>query len=81
MKKIVKSYIYRISNREVTDDEELIYSGILDSFNVLELIDYIEEYFNIQFKLEELKEISNFSSVNAICSILNKKVNSRSKNE
>lgn len=56
----------------VSKDRELLESGVIGSFQLFELICELEETFEIRFRQEDLKEISQFSSVNAILDTLKK---------
>lgn len=56
----------------VPKDRELLTSGVIGSFQLLELICDLEETFAVQFRQEDLKEMSHFSSVNAIVDMIKK---------
>lgn len=56
--------------REVSVEEELLKSGKLKSFQLLDLICDIEEKFGILLDPEDIMEIHNFDSVNAIIHML-----------
>ncbi|HBA68066.1 MAG TPA: hypothetical protein DCZ40_01740 [Lachnospiraceae bacterium] len=56
----------------VPKDKELLVSGVIGSFQLFELICELEEAFDIRFHQEDLKEISHFSSVNAITNTIKK---------
>lgn len=56
----------------VSKDRELLVSGMIGSFQLFELICDLEEAYDIRFRKEDLKEISHFSSVNAIMDMIKK---------
>lgn len=56
--------------KKIEENEELIVSGLLDSFKIMELICRIEEQFNIVFLPDEIMELENFSSVNNLYKIV-----------
>ncbi len=49
----------------ITPDTELFNSGIIDSFNMIEIIEHLEERFLIGFAMEDLT-LQNFGTVTAI---------------
>lgn len=56
----------------MSKDRELLVSGVIGSYQLFELICDLEETFDIRFQQVDLKEISHFSSVNAIMDTLKK---------
>lgn len=56
----------------VSGDRELLESGVIGSFQLFNLICEMEETFGIRFRQEDLKDISQFSSVYAIMDTLKK---------
>jgi acyl carrier protein len=69
---IRKNYIFD-KRKTLADDESLIGSGIVDSTGILELINFLEEKFDVQFEDEELVP-ENFDSVINITAFLSRKV-------
>lgn len=59
--------------KEVAADEELIVSGLLDSFKIMELICTLEEQFHIVFLPEEIMNLDNFSTINRMTEIVSLK--------
>ena len=53
-------------------DMQLITSGYIDSFEIIQMIDYFEQEFNIILPLDEI-ELSDFESVNDIVQMLQKR--------
>lgn len=56
----------------VPKDRELLASGVVGSFQLFELICNLEETLGIRFRQEDLKEVSHFSSVNAVMDTVKK---------
>lgn len=54
-------------------NEQLIVSGILDSYQIMELICKLEEEFDIKYEPEEITNLDNFSCINSIIEITKKK--------
>jgi acyl carrier protein len=61
---------------EVTADESLIDTDILDSMGVVQLVTYLEEKFDIRFGDDEITA-ENFGTLNAINNLVSAKVISR----
>ena len=55
------SYISRISDQEVGPESPLLGEGIIDSFNVLEIISFIEEVAGLRIRPDEVS-LENFAS-------------------
>lgn len=62
--------------QEVSAEEELIMSGLLDSFKIMELISSLEEKFHIVFNPEEIMDLDHFSTINHIAEIVSMKTES-----
>ena len=60
-------YVGRISNTSVQIDSPLIEHGIIDSFSVLQIVDFIEERLGLEIDPEELP-IEEFYSVETLVS-------------
>ena len=73
MKRKIMEICENLCCKEITEEEPLILSGLLDSYKLMELICDLESEFHITFLPEEIMELKNFSSVNAIDSIVNYK--------
>ena len=59
-------------NTEITPDEDLITSGILDSLSTMKLVAFIEESFEVKVGPEELI-IENFLDVNSMAAFIQEK--------
>lgn len=73
MEKKVLSICRKICCREITDEEELILSGILDSFKIMELICELEGLFGITFVPDEIMDMDNFSTVHNMAELVRQK--------
>ncbi len=69
---IKENFIAGRSDTEISLDESMIDSGIMDSTGILELVTFIEERFSIEIEDEELIP-ENLESINNIMSFLGKK--------
>lgn len=57
------------SVKDIKPDDSLVASGLLDSINILELIDFLEREFNIQIKMEDIA-MENFDKLQTITKLL-----------
>lgn len=69
---IFSNFLMARSTEELQDSDSLQKRGIIDSTGILELVDFIEEKFNIRIADEELIP-ENLDSVNNICRYLESK--------
>lgn len=56
-----------------TDDDNIFKKGFVNSLFAMKLLEYVEETFKITINEEDM-DLSNFSSVNNIASLIDKKV-------
>jgi len=61
----VKNEVMRNKNAKLSDDEDLLSAGILDSLAILQLVAYIEDQFGIKVPDEDVV-FENFQSINAL---------------
>lgn len=64
----------KLCNKKLMTDEQLIITGLFDSFQLMELICNLEEGFHVTFLPEEISNLENFSCVNNIVDIINTKL-------
>jgi acyl carrier protein len=69
---IFSNFLMARSAEELQDSDSLQKRGIIDSTGILELVDFIEEKYNIHINDEELTP-ENLDSINNICRYLEKK--------
>ena len=61
-------------NVDLQKSTNLIEEGIIDSLGIMKLLTFIEETYNIQISDEELLP-ENFESLEAICTMVENKIN------
>ena len=57
---------------EITADDELLVSGLVDSMSVMRLVSFVKNEFDLDVAPHEIT-IENFSSVNRLVQLLNTK--------
>lgn len=57
----------------LNDNDDILFSGIIDSFQIVELIGYLESEFSIQFKEEDINE-NNFKTIGNIIGLVASKI-------
>lgn len=62
---IVNDLLNGSNDRPITNAEDLIESGIIDSLGIMSLLAFLEERFSLQIASEDLLP-ENFSSINSI---------------
>ncbi len=63
--KIVKENVFELFDKDIQEDTQLISTGILESFDVINLITLFEQEFHIEIKLEEI-ELASFNTIHAM---------------
>ena len=58
---------------ELSDDQSLLDSGIVDSMGIMKMLSYIEEKFNISVNGDELLP-ENFENIHCIANLIKKKM-------
>ena len=75
IREFIKDHLKILENNVVIEDDDNFFElGFVDSLFALQLINFIEEEFNIELGSEDLN-ISNFSSVNNIVRVIKNKKN------
>jgi acyl carrier protein len=69
---VVTNYLLGDETHVFTDDESFLESGIMDSTGILELIEFVEETYNLKIEDAELLP-ENLDSVDNICDFVMKK--------
>lgn len=69
IKEIIKSHCLK----EVQDEEELLKSGLLDSFKLLEVICELEDIYQVELSPEDIGDMENFSSVKNMRDLISRK--------
>jgi methoxymalonate biosynthesis acyl carrier protein len=65
----VKNEVMRNKNARLSESEDLLSAGILDSLAILQLVAFIEEQFGIKVPDEDVV-FENFQSINTLTSYL-----------
>ena len=76
MKEQIKKYIvdtFLYGEGDLSDDEPLFDSGIIDSLGFMKLLAYIEKAFNVTIDMSEVT-MEKFSTVNDIAATVQSKV-------
>lgn len=66
---IFSNLIKRSEHKKITDNDNIIKEGIIDSLGLMHLINYIEETFSLKIDDEELIP-DNFETVEVISSLI-----------
>ncbi|MFZ0708060.1 MAG: acyl carrier protein [Candidatus Korobacteraceae bacterium] len=62
--------------RKLTDDDNLLTSGVIDSLGVLEIVTLLQQEYSLEVNDEELTP-ENFESVRSIAQFVNQRLQSR----
>lgn len=75
IREFIKDHLKILENDVIIKDDDNIFElGFVDSLFALQLINFIEEEFNIELENKDLN-ISNFSTVNSIVNVIKNKKN------
>ena len=69
---IVDNFLMGEDSEDLKDDSSFLEEGIIDSTGVLELVEFLEDSFEIKVDDEELVP-ENLDSINNLCTYLEKK--------
>ena len=69
---ILNNFIFNDKNEDIGEDISLYEKGIIDSTGVLELVDFLEEKFEIKIEDEELVP-DNLDTIKKICEFVKRK--------
>lgn len=73
-KYITSNLIVFDDEAEFSDSDNIFKLGFVNSLFAMKLLNYVEKEFNITVESEEI-DIANFSSVDNIVALLNRKIN------
>jgi len=68
-----KSFLAQFINVNVTDDEDVFASGLVNSLFAMQLVLFIEKEFSIKVENEDL-DYDNFRTLNAIVGFIERKI-------
>lgn len=71
----IKNDIMHDRNAKLSEDQDLLNSGILDSLGILQIVAFVDRQFDIQVPDEDVV-FENFESVSALSDYLDRLVNS-----
>jgi len=75
---VIRGYIQNdiLADTDITisDDQDLLLSGLLDSISVIRVATFLEQRFSIKVAAEDLI-VENFGSCNSITSFVNSRLN------
>jgi|TARA_R110000737_G_scaffold327397_1_gene341644 acyl carrier protein len=73
----LRSYLLEIffsgDSESLTNETQLLTTGIIDSISALEMVDFIEENFKIEFEAHEVDQ-DNLNSINALTNFILQKI-------
>lgn len=72
IEKILKAWFYKKKKRFISN-KNLFDEGVIDSFEVIEFISYVEEKFKIKFKSHEFQN-PKFMIIKNIINLIEKKI-------
>lgn len=75
LKEYITNNFFNDNPDSLSPDTQLLTSGIIDSISALELVDFIEENFNIQFEAHEVDQ-ENLNSISTLSDFVLKKIHS-----
>ena len=76
--KIIDFLSKYISNKSISDSDDIFALGLVNSMFAMELVLFIEKNFGLQINNEDL-DINNFRSINAIDKLINQKISAQGK--
>ncbi len=69
----IRAFLSRyLRNHEPGDDEDIFAQGLVNSLFAMQLVGFVEKEFGIQVESDDL-EIENFSTINAIVALVERK--------
>jgi acyl carrier protein len=71
---VEESFLYMHPDLELTDDEDLLAKGVIDSLGFVELVEEVQSRYGLAVQDVEITE-QNFGSINAIATFVERKQN------
>ena len=62
-----------IETESINDSDDILFSGVIDSFQIVELIGFLEDEFNIEFQDEDINE-ENFRTIGNVIELVTRKI-------
>jgi acyl carrier protein len=69
---VEESFLYMHPDLQLTDDEDLLAKGVIDSLGFVELVEEVQSRYSLAVQDVEITE-QNFGSINAIASFVERK--------
>jgi acyl carrier protein len=69
---VTESFLYMHPDLELTDDEDLLAKGVIDSLGFVELVEEVQSRYGVAVQDVEITE-QNFGSINAIAAFVEHK--------
>jgi acyl carrier protein len=69
---VEESFMYMHPDLELTDDEDLLAKGVIDSLGFVELVEEVQSRYSVAVQDIEITE-ENFGSINAIAGFVERK--------
>jgi acyl carrier protein len=69
---VEESFLYMHPDLELTDDEDLLAKGVIDSLGFVELVEEVQSRYGVAVQDVEITE-DNFGSINAIAGFIERK--------
>jgi acyl carrier protein len=69
---VTESFLYMHPDLELTDDEDLLAKGVIDSLGFVELVEEVQARYRVAVQDVEITE-QNFGSINAIAAFVERK--------
>lgn len=76
LKTYINKEFFKGDPEALTPETPLLTSGILDSISALQMVDYIEETFEIQFDAHDVDQ-ENLNSINSLTTFIIEKLNNK----
>lgn len=74
IKERIRTFLFKhIKDNELSDDENLFASGLLNSLFAMQLVMFTEKEFQVKVENEDL-DLKNFSTINAIDEFVRRKL-------
>ena len=63
---VLDAFVDREERGDVADTDELVKTGIIDSINVLRLVDFVEEEYEIELEPDDITRFTTIASIVAV---------------
>lgn len=63
---VLDAFLYGDPDADVTDTTDLVERGVVDSMNVLRLVEFMEDTYDIMLEPEELVQLTSIANVTGV---------------